>query len=110
MTSTDIIISLINSRFDAQDSAIQAIRHDNKELRAEIQQDTTQLRYEINLVKHDTEHLQLTVYWGFAIIAFVSAFVSVFQKEPREKSSRDYLSRAEVQAMIDAAMNKKNPE
>lgn len=103
MASQDIIISLINSRFDAQEK-----RFDAQDKRiAIIEKNIFDIKLSQAKSQASLEHLQNSITWGFALVALVCAFVGLFKnKEPREKSSRDYLSRAEVQAMIDDALKK----
>lgn len=122
MTSNDILISLINSRFDAQNARFDALERqfDAQDAKIEkkfaeqdakitiIAQDTAQLKYDVSIIKHDISHIQNTVYWGFAIIAFVVSFVGIFKREPREKKSHDYISRKEIQRMIDTALKERD--
>ena len=97
MTSNDnqqyITVELFNSKME---TFITQIRLDNEQLRnelnskidsvrselkAEIQSVATQVQ--VNTAK--IEMLQHTFYWGFAILAFIVAFVPLFRHEHKEK-------------------------
>ena len=44
---------------------------------ASIDNTLTEMRYELRYNTRDTEHLQTSVYWGFAILGIIIAFVSI---------------------------------
>lgn len=74
MTSNDnfVTIELFNSGLE---SVRAEIRGGNKQLRAELKDTRTELGTEIRFNRQDAEHIQTSVYWGFAILAVVVALV-----------------------------------
>ena len=73
------------------------------ELRAEIRD----VRYETRLNGAKIDWMQTSIYWGFAIIAFVVTFVAIFvpyfKREKSEKKEPE-LTVPKVQTMIDEAL------
>ena len=86
MTSNDVNNNFIT--VEMFNVGIQEIKSELKEIRQEIKDTRNELMTEIRVNQLDTAHLQTSVYWGFAIMAFVVAFVSLapFKKEKSEKS------------------------
>lgn len=116
MTSNDnqqyITVELFNSKMEA---FIAQIRLDNEqlrneinskidsvcnELRAEFQSIATQVQ--VNTAK--IEMLQHTFYWGFAILAFIAAFVPLFRRERKEKEQS--LTRDSILEIVNEAVAK----
>lgn len=82
----------------------------------EIKATLTEMRYELRQQEHDMNHMQTTVYWGFAIMALVIAFIGcvitlapmlreMYQDRKREKTEES-LTRSEVQEMITEAISR----
>lgn len=97
MTSADnqqyITVELFNSKME---TFLTQIKLGNEQLRnelnAKIDEKFGQLHAEIQAVAVQTqvnaakiEMLQHTFYWGFAILAFIAAFVPLFRREREKK-------------------------
>ena len=97
MTSADnqqyITVELFNSKME---TFLTQIKLGNEQLRnelnAKIDEKFGQLHAEIQSVAVQTqvnaakiEMLQHTFYWGFAILAFIAAFVPLFRREREKK-------------------------
>ncbi len=69
-------------------AGIQEIKNEIKELKQEIRDTRSELMTEIRITQNDTAHIQTSVYWGFAIIGVIIAFVGIipFRKEKSERS------------------------
>ena len=70
-----------------------------------IDQKMTEMRYEMRYNARDIEHLQTSVYWGFALLGIIIALVQLFKREKSEQPKPD-ITRSDVQTMIDAAISK----
>ena len=116
MTSNDnqqyIPVELFNSKME---TFIAQIRLDNEQLRNEmnskIDSVRNELRTEIQSVAAQVqvnsakiEMLQHTFYWGFAILAFIAAFVPLFKREHKEKEQ--YITRESVLEIVNEAIAK----
>ena len=75
MTSNDLIIL---EAINGLERKIINLQSEVQEIRQEIKDTRNELLTEIRLNQNDTAHLQTSVYWGFAIMAFVVAFVSLY--------------------------------
>lgn len=67
----------------------------------------TEIRYEMGYFKYDTDHLQTSIYWGFAIIAIVIAIVGlVIARAPTNKQEKQdtSLTRSEIQEIVRSEM------
>ena len=116
MTSNDnqqyITVELFNSKME---TFIAQIRLDNEQLRNEmnskIDSVRNELRTEIQSVAAQVqvnaakiEMLQHTFYWGFAILAFIAAFVPLFRRERKEKEQS--ITRESVLEIVNEAIAK----
>ena len=70
-----------------------------------IDQKMTEMRYEMRYNARDIEHLQTSVYWGFALLGIIIALVQLFKREKSEQPKPN-ITRSDVQTMIDAAISK----
>ncbi|MBQ9903548.1 MAG: hypothetical protein IJM47_02045 [Synergistaceae bacterium] len=70
-----------------------------------IDQTMTEMRYEIRYNARDIDHLQTSVYWGFALLGIIIALVQLFKREKNEQPKPE-ITRSDVQSMIDAAISK----
>ncbi len=70
-----------------------------------IDQTMTEMRYEIRYNARDIDHLQTSVYWGFALLGIIIALVQLFKREKNEQPKQE-ITRSDVQSMIDAAISK----
>lgn len=70
MTSND------NQQFVTVEMFTNATSTTNRHL-ASIDNTLTEMRYELRYNTRDTEHLQTSVYWGFAILGIIIAIVSI---------------------------------
>ena len=89
MTSNDVNNNFVT--VEMFNAGIQEIKNEMAEMRREIKQeikDTRQeLMTEIRINQNDTAHVQTSVYWGFAIMGIIIAFISVYLPR-KEKSER----------------------
>ena len=86
MTSNDVN----NNNFvtvEMFNAGIQEIKSEIRELRQEIKDTRQELMTEIRINQNDTAHVQTSVYWGFAIMGIIIAFISVYLPR-KEKSER----------------------
>ena len=74
---------------------------------SELKSEIRDVRYETQLNGAKIDWMQTSIYWGFAIIAFVVAFVAIFvpyvKREKSEKKEPE-LTAAKVQDMINEAL------
>ena len=81
----------------------------------EIKATLTEMRYELRQQEHDMNHMQTTIYWGFAIMALVIAFIGcvitlapmlreMYQDRKREKT----LTRLEVEEIVHSMLSRQN--
>ena len=116
MTSNDnqqyITVELFNSKME---TFITQIRLDNEQLRNELNSKIdsvrNELRAEIQSVAAQVqvnaakiEMLQHTFYWGFAILAFIAAFVPLFRRERKDKEQS--ITRESVLEIVNEAVAK----
>ena len=77
------------------------------ELKTELKSEIRDVRYETQLNGAKIDWMQTSIYWGFAIIAFVVTFVAIFvpyfKREKSEKKEPE-LTVPKVQTMIDEAL------
>ena len=79
MQSNDLIIlEAINGLESEMNQKFEIVNKRIDNLETEIKDTRNELLTEIRLNQHDIAHLQTSVYWGFAIMAFVVAFVSLY--------------------------------
>ena len=130
MTSNDnqqyITVELFNSKME---TFIAQIKLDNEQLRnelnskidsaqaglrAEMQTGFASLHSEIQAVNANVqvnsakiEMLQHTFYWGFAILAFIAAFVPLFRRERKESKEKEKpITRDSVLDIVNEAVAK----
>lgn len=101
MTSNDLIIlEAINGLEGKIINLKSEMNRKIEALQVEMKDTRNELLTEIRINQHDVAHLQTSVYWGFAVIAFVVAFISLnpFRKEKTEHKPE--MSERELKAMI----------
>ena len=97
MTSNDNYVTI-----EIFNHGIQEIKNEISNLRSEIRD----VRYENRLNSAKIDWLQHSIYWGFAVIAFVVAYVSL-RPSKKEKSEKQKFTTAEqVQEIVDQAITK----
>ena len=86
MTSNDVNNNFVT--VEMFNAGIQEIKSEIRELRQEIKDTRQELMTEIRINQNDTAHVQTSVYWGFAIMGIIIAFISVYlpRKEKSERS------------------------
>lgn len=129
MTSNDnqqyITVELFNSRMETFMAQIklgnEQLRNElnakidsvQSNLRSEMQTGFSALQTQIQAVDANVqvnaakiEMLQHTFYWGFAILAFIAAFVPLFRRERKEKIQEDEqpVTRANVIEIVNEAV------
>ena len=85
MTSNDVNNNFVT--VEMFNAGIQEIKSEIRELRQEIKDTRQELMTEIRINQNDTAHVQTSVYWGFAIMGIIIAFISVYLPR-KEKSER----------------------
>lgn len=75
MTSNDLIILEAINGLEGKVINLQA---EIKEMKQEIKDTRNELMTEIRINQNDTVHIQTSVYWGFAIIGVIIAFVGLY--------------------------------
>jgi len=70
---------------------------------SEVTTEIREVRFETQLNRAKIEIMQHSIYLGFAIMAFVVAYVVIFKPERSEKKEPE-LTTAKVQTMIDEAI------
>ena len=105
MTSQDntryVTVEMFNDGMAAVTSRLDAI---NRRL-DKIDQTIAEMRYEIRYNARDIDHLQTSVYWGFAILGIIVALAPSFRREKTEKPQPE-VTRSDVQSMIDEAISR----
>lgn len=101
----DTRISEVNSRLDDMNT-----RMKNVESRL------SEISYQVGIQSRDTNHLQTSVYWGFAIMAVVIALVGFvitlapmfrdIYKDAKQARRDNILTAEKIQAMIDNSIAK----
>ena len=76
----------------------------------------SEIGYEVKMQTRDTNHLQTSVYWGFAIMAVVIALVGFvitlapmfreMYRDARQAKRESALTRSEVEEMIAEAISR----
>ena len=120
-----ITIELFNSKMEAFTAQIrlgnEQLRNElnakidgvQSNLRSEMQTGFSALQTQIQAVDANVqvnaakiEMLQHTFYWGFAILAFIAAFVPLFRRERKEKIQEDEqpVTRANVIEIVNEAV------
>ena len=75
----------------------------------EIKSEIREVRYENQLNGAKMDWMQTSIYWGFAIIAFVVTFVAIFVpsfKRGKSEKNEEALTTEKVQSMIDDAISR----
>ena len=107
MTSNDLIIL---EAINGLEGKIIAIQSEINGMKQEIKDTRSELLTEIRLNQNDTAHLQTSVYWGFAIMAFVVAFVGLypFRREKTENATqqKEILTEARVEKIAETIAEK----
>ena len=98
MTSNDNFVTI-----EIFNNGIQEIKKEISELRAEIQE----IKYEEKLNSAKIDWLQHSVYWGFAIIGTIIAFVGIvialvpfLKKEKTEQENKKILNENDIRNLI----------
>ena len=93
-------------RFDAIETSL-----------TEIKSTLSEMRYELRQHEHDMNHMQTTVYWGFAIMALVIAFIGcvitlapmlrdMYHDRKREKAVK--VTRSEIEEIVRSILREQN--
>ena len=112
MQSNDnyITVEMFNDGIQEIKSEIVALNKMIDGVQNEIKDTRNELLTEIRLNQHDVAHLQTSVYWGFAIIAFVVAFISLnpFRREKTENATqqKETLTEARVEKIAETIAEK----
>ena len=105
MTSNDnqqyITVELFNSKME---TFIAQIRLDNEQLRNELRAEIQSVAAQVQVNAAKIEMLQHTFYWGFAILAFIAAFVPLFRRERKDKEQS--ITRESVLEIVNEAVAK----
>ena len=97
MTSHDNYVTI-----EIFNQGINEIKNEISNLHSEIRD----VKYENRLNSAKIDWLQHSIYWGFAVIAFVVAYVSL-RPSRKEKSEKQKFTTAEqVQEIVDKAITK----
>ncbi|MBR0232428.1 MAG: hypothetical protein IJQ47_00070 [Synergistaceae bacterium] len=97
MTSNDNYVTI-----EIFNQGIQEIKNEISNLHSEIKD----VKYENRLNSAKIDWLQHSIYWGFAVIAFVVAYVSL-RPSRKEKSEKQKFTTAEqVQEIVDNAITR----
>ena len=105
MTSQDNTVYVTAEMFNDATARIER-RFDAVERRLDkIEQTMTEMRYETRYNARDIDHLQTSVYWGFAILGIIVALAPSFRREKTEKPQPE-VTRSDVQSMIDEAISR----
>lgn len=113
MTSNDNVQYVTVEVFNAGISELRSeIHRTNEEIKAAIAEMKHELRYQAR----DIEHLQTSIYWGFAVIAIVVALVGFVMtlapmfremyRDSKQAKKDTPPSRSEIQKMVDEAIAK----
>ena len=82
MTSSDkqeyVTVEMFNGGIQEIKSEIATLNKRIDGIQTEIKDTRNELLTEIRLNQNDVAHLQTSVYWGFAIIGVIIAFVSLY--------------------------------
>lgn len=95
--------SSLNTKIDGVQSNLHSeVQTGFSALQTQIQ--TVDANVQVNAAK--IEMLQHTFYWGFAILAFIAAFVPLFRRERKEKIQEDEqpVTRANVIEIVNEAV------
>ncbi|MBQ6736969.1 MAG: hypothetical protein IJM82_03465 [Synergistaceae bacterium] len=104
MTSSDnyVTIEIFNQGIQEIKNEISNIHSEISNLHSEIRD----VKYENRLNSAKIDWLQHSIYWGFAVIAFVVAYVSL-RPSRKEKSEKQKFTTAEqVQEIVDNAITR----
>lgn len=105
MTSNDnqqyITVELFNSKME---TFITQIRLDNEQLRNELRAEIQSVAAQVQVNSAKIEMLQHTFYWGFAILAFIAAFVPLIKHERKEKEQP--ITRESILEIVNEAIAK----
>ena len=98
-------ISEVDSRLDEMNTRI-----------GSVESRLSEIGYEVRMQSRDTNHLQTSVYWGFAIMAVVIALVGFvitlapmfreMYRDARQAKRESALTRTEVEEMIANAISR----
>ena len=94
-----ITVELFNSKME---TFITQIKLDNEQLRNELRAEIQSVTAQVQVNSAKIEMLQHTFYWGFAILAFIAAFVPLFKRERKEKEQS--LTRESVLEIVNEAV------
>ena len=86
---------------------VEAFNSGIAELKTELKSEIRDVRYETAMNGAKIDWMQTSIYWGFAIIAFVVTFVAIFVpylKREKEEKKEPELTVSKVQSMIDEAL------
>ena len=105
MTSQDNAVYVTVEMFNDGMARIER-RFDALERRLDkVEQTMTEMRYEIRYNARDIDHVQTSVYWGFALLGIIVALAPSFRREKNEKPQPE-VTRSDVQSMIDEAISR----
>ena len=88
-----ITVELFNSKME---TFITQIKLDNEQLRNELRAEIQSVTAQVQVNSAKIEMLQHTFYWGFAILAFIAAFVPLFKREHKEEKALTHESVLEI--------------
>ena len=106
----DSMEKMIDERFKAMDERFRSMEMRMDKNLAEFKAIVSDMRGEMNVINARLNGLENTVYWGFAIIAFILAFFAFIPPftEFFKNLRRPALSVEDVERIVQAAIQKAN--
>ena len=115
MTSNDnyyITIEMFNEGLNKIEEKILMLNAGIEKRFDKLENEIKDVKYEIRLNQNDIAHVQTSVYWGFAIIGVIIAFVSLYPfKREKTERSEDLSPRniRDIRALIREEIRMANP-
>ena len=97
MTSNDNYVTI-----EIFNQGIQEIKNEISNLHSEIRD----VKYENRLNSAKIDWLQHSIYWGFAVIAFVVAYVSLRPSRKEKSEKQKFMTAEQVQEIVNNAITK----
>ena len=97
MTSNDNYVTI-----EIFNQGIQEIKNEISNLHSEIRD----VKYDNRLNSAKIDWLQHSIYWGFAVIAFVVAYVSLRPSRKEKSEKQKFMTAEQVQEIVNNAITK----